>query len=122
MRGPQPVSDPHSSTDADPIKALEARIAAAKHKDAEVHHMKKDYSQAQLAWRMVIELVAGLGIGFGIGYGLDTLLGTMPIFLVLFIFLGLAAGVKTMLASAQEIQTKQLAKAASKDEDDERGD
>jgi ATP synthase protein I len=46
----------------------------------------------------------------------------MPIFLVLFIFLGLAAGVKTMLASAQEIQTKQLAKAASKDEDDERGD
>ena len=122
MRGFQPVPDPHSSTDADPIKALEARIAAAKHKDAEEHHMKKDYSQAQLAWRMVIELVAGLGIGFGIGYGLDTLLGTMPIFLVLFIFLGLAAGVKTMLASAQEIQTKQLAKAASKDEDDERGD
>ena len=116
------MSDPHSKTDADPIKALEARIAAAKHKNAEEDHMKKDYSQAQLAWRMVIELVAGLGIGFGIGYGLDSFFGTMPIFLVLFIFLGLAAGVKTMLASAQEIQTKQLAKEASKDEDDERGD
>jgi ATP synthase protein I len=122
MRGPKPVSDPHSSTDADPIKALEARIAAARLTDAEEHHMKKDYSQAQLAWRMVIELVAGLGIGFGVGYGLDILLGTMPIFLVLFIFLGFAAGVKTMLASAQEMQTKQLAKEAGKDEDEERGD
>jgi ATP synthase protein I len=31
--------------------------------------MEEHYSQAQLAWRMVIELVAGLGIGFGIGLG-----------------------------------------------------
>ena len=70
---------------------------------------------------MVIELVAGLGIGFGIGYGLDVLLGTLPIFLVLFVFLGLAAGVKTMLRSAQEVQRKQLAFEADKQEDDRRG-
>ena len=69
-------------------------------------HMEEHYSQAQLAWRMVIELVAGLGIGFGIGYGLDSLFGTMPIFLVIFIFLGLAAGVQTMLRSAKEVQSK----------------
>jgi ATP synthase protein I len=117
MRGPKPVSDPHSSTDADRLKALEAKIAAARHKDAEVPHMKKDYSQAQLAWRMVIELVAGLGIGFIIGYGLDTLLGTKPIFLVIFIFFGLAAGINTMLRSAKEVQAKQLAKLAGEDKD-----
>ncbi len=75
------------------------------------------HRQAQLAWRMVIELVAGLMIGFGIGYGLDTLFGTMPIFLVLFILAGFAAGVKTMLRSAKEMQVKaeagsQQAKAA----------
>lgn len=58
---------------------------------------------------MVIELVAGLGIGFGIGYGLDWLFGTLPIFMVLFVMLGLAAGIKTMLRSAKEIQEKQLA-------------
>jgi len=94
---------------------------AAKQVTAEVKdHSEEHYSQAQLAWRMVIELVAGLGIGFGIGYGLDTLFGTMPIFLVLFVFLGLAAGVKTMMRSANEVQRKQLA-AASKDEDEPRG-
>jgi ATP synthase protein I len=64
----------------------------------------------------VIELVAGLMIGFGIGYGLDTLLGTTPVFLVLFILAGFAAGVKTMLRSAREVQDK-AAQAASEGED-----
>jgi ATP synthase protein I len=65
---------------------------------------------------MVIELVAGLGIGFGIGYGLDYLLGTLPIFMVLFTMLGLAAGVKTMLRSAQEVQDRKLAEEAEKED------
>jgi ATP synthase protein I len=94
------------------LDALTQRIDAAKRAREPVPHMQKDYSQAQLAWRMVIELVAGLGIGFGIGYGLDTLFGTMPLFLVLFIGLGFAAGIKTMLRSAREVEAKRLAKAA----------
>ena len=65
---------------------------------------------------MVTELVAGLGIGFGIGYGIDVLLGTMPIFLVLFTFLGFAAGVKTMMRTAQEIQAEQTVEPAEDDE------
>jgi ATP synthase protein I len=67
---------------------------------------------------MVIEMVSGLGIGFGIGYGLDSLFGTIPIFLVLFTMLGLAAGIKTMLHSAKEIEEKQAADAAERDERD----
>lgn len=98
---------------------LEARIAAAKQAQAPKPRADEHYSQANLAWRMVIELVAGLGIGFGIGYGLDRLFGTIPIFLVLFTLLGLAAGVKTMLRSAREIQEQQLADEAGRD--DERG-
>jgi len=91
---------------------LEARIEAAKERSAPKPRADEHYSQAQLAWRMVIELVAGLGIGFGIGYGLDWLFGTLPIFMVLFVMLGLAAGIKTMLRSAQEIQEKKLAQEA----------
>jgi len=70
--------------------------------------MEEHYSQAQLAWRMVVELVAGLGIGFGIGYGLDSLLGTRPWMMVVFALLGFAAGVKTMIRSAQEVQRKEI--------------
>ena len=101
--------------DADRLKALEAKIAALKTPPEVRKHTEEHYSQAQLAWRMVIELVAGLAIGFGIGYGLDILLGTTPIFLVLFIFFGLAAGVLTMMRSAKEVQLKQQMAAEDKD-------
>lgn len=105
--------------DQERLDALSKRIAAAKEaaEGPRRSHQKEDYSQAQLAWRMVVELVAGLAIGFGIGYGLDTLLGTMPVFLVLFIFAGFAAGVKTMLRSAQEVQERTVAAATKREED-----
>ena len=96
------------------MEQLEAKLAAAKQRGAPKPRADEHYSQANMAWRMVIELVAGLGIGFGIGYGLDSLFGTLPIFLVLFTLLGLAAGVKTMLRSAQEIQKDKLAQEADK--------
>jgi len=102
--------------DSDRLKALEAKIAALKDEPEVKDHSEEHYSQAQLAWRMVIELVAGLGIGFGIGFGLDRLFGTTPIFLVIFIFFGLAAGVNTMLRSAKEVQRKQLEAAEQEDE------
>ena len=94
---------------------LEERLAAAKKAQEPKPRVDEHYSLANQAWRMVIELVAGLLIGFGMGYGLDSLFGTTPIFLVLFTLLGLAAGVKTMLRSAQEIQDQKLADEADKE-------
>ncbi|MBP1805831.1 AtpZ/AtpI family protein [Rubellimicrobium aerolatum] len=113
------MSDPDDRSEQARLDALEERLAKAR-REPEKSHTESHYSQANLAWRMVIELVAGLMIGASIGYGLDTLLGTMPIFLVLFLFLGLAAGVKTMLRSAREMQLKGEA-AAARDKEGEDG-
>lgn len=99
------------------LAELEARIAAAKGAQAPEPRMDEHYSQAQLAWRMVIELVAGLGIGFGIGYGLDALFGTSPWLMIVFIFLGFAAGIQTVMRSAKEVQEKQLADQAERDKE-----
>jgi len=86
------------------LEALEARINAAKAaKEPERRH-ENHHSAAGAAWRMVIELVVGLAMGFGIGFGLDSLFGTIPIFLILFTLLGFAAGVRTMMRSAKELQ------------------
>ena len=95
-----------SSDAPDPkrLEALQAKIDAMRGKDAEVPQVEEHYSQAQHAWRMVIELVSGLGIGFVVGYGIDWALGTLPIFLVIFTLLGFVAGVKTMVRTAQELQ------------------
>ncbi|MFQ6554076.1 AtpZ/AtpI family protein [Aestuariibius insulae] len=103
----------------DRLRDLEARIAAAKGVPKVKHHSEEHYSQAQLAWRMVIELVAGLGIGFGIGYGLDALFGTRPILMVVFIFLGLAAGINVMMRTAKEVQVKQASGRDVGDEEDD---
>ena len=101
--------------DSDRLAALQARIDAAKEAHAPKPHTPDPHSQAQLAWRMVIELVAGLGIGFGIGYGLDALLGTSPFLMIIFIFLGFAAGILTMMRSAKEVQAEREAAQAAED-------
>ncbi|MBM1816572.1 AtpZ/AtpI family protein [Sulfitobacter pseudonitzschiae] len=99
------------------MRDLEAKIKALKGEDKpEAHHYDDHHSQAQMAWRMVIELVTGLGIGFGIGYGLDSLLGTKPWLMILFILLGFAAGVNVMIRSAREMQRDGMAKAADSDD------
>jgi ATP synthase protein I len=104
-----------SEPDPDRLRALEARLAKVK---AEVPPEKtntvKGFSQGEVAWRMVIELVTGMLLGMGIGYGLDVLFGTLPIFLIIFSLLGFAAGVKTMLGSARQLAQTAADKAANK--------
>lgn len=98
----------------DALSALDARIRAAKDRQAPKPPTEEHYSQAQQGWRMVTELVAGLLIGFGIGYGLDVLFGTLPVLLILFTLLGFVAGVRTMMRTAHEIQARKEAEEAGK--------
>lgn len=99
--------------EADRLKKLEERIDTFKQGQEPAPKTVEHYSAAHVGWRMVTELVAGLLIGFGIGYGLDAIFGTIPIFTVLFIFAGFAAGVKVMIKTAGELQ--EAAQAASGD-------
>ena len=76
------------------------------------------------AFRIGIELVVALMVGTGIGWLLDRWWGTEPFLLLLFFFLGAAAGLLNVFRAAREMQ-KQLASApvppsVAVDEDDER--
>ncbi len=53
-------------------------------------------------FRIAVDLVAAVIVGFGIGYFLDWLLGTSPWLLLLFIPLGVAAGILNVIRSATE--------------------
>jgi ATP synthase protein I len=89
------------------LRRLEDRIAAARASQAEpVSAHRGEFTQGSLAWRMVIELVVGMLLGLAIGYGLDSLFGTRPVFLVVFALLGFAAGIRTMLRTADEVRRK----------------
>ena len=108
------VSEP---SDDERLRQLEDRIAKLRgdRQKPVKSHQEEHYSQAQIAWRMVTELVAGLGIGFGIGYGIDSLVGTRPVFMVLFLLLGFAAGVQTMMRTAKEVQADRRNATAGQD-------
>ena len=105
-------------SDVDRLSDLNRRIQSAKKgTNDEKPKLSDHHSAAHLAWRMVLELVVGLVIGFGIGYGLDSAFDTMPLFLVVFILFGFAAGVKTMMRSAKEVQENAKAFRAEKEEE-----
>ena len=107
------MSDPVGKN---PLHDLEVRLEAAKVASDPERKMEDYHSGGHLAWRMVIELVAGIGIGFCIGYGLDILFGSLPVFLVAFVLLGFVAGVKTMLRTSQEVQMREMAKVDERKE------
>ena len=96
--------------DSDRLAALTARIDRIKGKPAGAKtNTVKGFSQGEVAWRMIIELVTGMLLGMGIGYGLDAVFGTLPLFLVIFSLIGFAAGIKTMLGTAKQLAAKNTA-------------
>lgn len=94
--------------DAERLRALEAKLQKAKVAQAKPKEQGKDFSQAEMAWRMVVELASGIMLGGSIGYGLDFWFGTKPIFLVIFILFGFAAGIRTVIGTARDMQERQL--------------
>ena len=96
------------------LDELEKRIQAAR----QVREPKRagkageKFTAASMAWRMTLELVVGGLVGAAMGWGLDWLFGTLPLFLIVFILLGFAAGIRTVMRSAEEVRKQQAAEAA----------
>lgn len=98
------------------LRALGERLSRARKADPARSQAGQGLGAAEVAWRMVIELVVGICLGLAIGYGLDLWLGTRPILMVVFVLLGFVAGIRTVLGTAAELQRKQAGQPA----DDER--
>jgi len=93
-----------AAEERDALQRLDTRISQMREGlQPKVRSGAAKYNSLTLAWRMVLELVIGCALGAGLGRGLDVILGTEHWMLVIFGALGLAAGVKTMLASAKEV-------------------
>lgn len=89
------------------IEALDRRVSELRAaRNPGPSQAAQKYTAASLAWRMVLELVVGMALGAGIGFGLDAVLGTQPFLLLLFALLGFAAGIRTMMRTADEVRHK----------------
>ena len=85
------------------LKDLDNKLKYIRENKVESNSNTKAFKSAHIGWRMVLELVTGIVIGVIFGFSLDSFLNTSPIFLIILIFLGFAAGVRTMIKTAKEI-------------------
>ena len=86
------------------LKDLDHKLNAIREKkNSNKQSNGQAFKSAHMGWRMILELVIGILIGVLLGFGLDYLFDTSPIFLIIMIFFGFGAGVKTMMKTAKEI-------------------
>ena len=84
---------PSSLNDLDRrLKAAQAKRQAEKDREAEAEGRPVD-SGIGLGFRIAVDMLAALLVGVGLGLVLDRWLNTAPLFLILFLFLGGAAGI-----------------------------
>ncbi len=76
----------------DELESLEARLAAAKARNAPVDPMRVASGAMGQGFRFALEIVITTVVGSAIGWQLDKWLGSTPWLLLLFMLLGLAAG------------------------------
>ncbi len=108
--------DPHPSGKS--LADLKARLAAARRRGEEPGartHGRADMSGGGMALRVGIEMVGTLAVGVFIGWGLDRWLGTKPWLMIVFFFLGAAAGVLNVYRAVSNLS---LAPGNSRDGDD----
>ncbi len=84
------------------LEDFDARLQAARDKrdSAKGRHRDHPRSGMGLAFRLGIEMVSALAVGVGIGWLLDEWLGTRPWLMILFFFLGSAAGIINVIRVA----------------------
>lgn len=90
-----------------PADNLDARLKAARVTQAEREGPRPglaiEKARYGAAWRLSVELVAGLVVGAGMGWLLDNLFGTRPWLTLVFFFLGAGAGIRGVYRAAREM-------------------
>ncbi len=95
---------------------VDRRLEALKKSRQEKNEGRSNQGTAAgIAFRLVTELVVGIAVGTGIGWFLDDLLGSAPWLLILFFFLGAAAGLLNVIRASKSIDHASKAHEIDKD-------
>ena len=98
-----------TENDPDGLNALDAQLKAARERNPAPESRSgpsEDKSGMALGMRLSAELLAGVLVGLGVGWALDKWLGTGPWLLLVFLLLGTAAGIFSVIRSGNKLDTK----------------
>jgi len=98
--------------DARRLADIEERLRKARERRGEVRQVESPNSKLGIAFRLVTELMAAVIVGGAIGWGLDRVLGSGPFLFIVMFMVGVAAGIFTVVRSAQQMNRDQAAKDA----------
>ncbi|HJS30729.1 MAG TPA: AtpZ/AtpI family protein [Alphaproteobacteria bacterium] len=73
------------------LEDLEARLREARAEQSPSPEPTSSHRQMGIAYRVLVEMIAGIGVGAAVGWWLDGWFGTRPIFLLVMLVLGFAA-------------------------------
>lgn len=95
-----------SSDEMDALHRLSQKVDKARTLHSTEPHQRGRGTAIGLAYRLSIELVVGIVVGGYLGWWMDRFLGTKPLFLLLMLVLGMAAGVVNMLRTSREMNER----------------
>jgi len=89
-----------------PDDQFKARLKIAKNKIKAKKSLKNDESSSGIgvAFKMSTELVSAVAVGTIIGFILDNWFGTKPWLILIFFFVGVAAGIMNVVKTAKKMQ------------------
>lgn len=115
-----PMETARSEPVGDRLDKLDARLEELRDRKDPGEAARRDRSALSQGVKIASELVASILVGGVIGWQLDKWLSTTPFLLIIFFLLGTAAGLRSVMRSAEAL-SKTTGSTVPKDSDRENG-
>jgi ATP synthase protein I len=87
---------------------LDKRLRTAREAHAPKESAAGPQRQIGLAYRVFVDLLAGIIVGGGIGWALDVWFGTRPWLLLVMLVLGMAGGFRNVMRTVNQMEAEAL--------------
>lgn len=92
--------------DKEDLQILAEKISESRHRHQPKEAEHANVNMMGLAWRLTIEILVGIGVGGFIGWWMDKWFNTAPVFLLIMLVLGMAAGLWGVVRMVAQMRHK----------------
>ena len=103
------------------LDALDEKISASRQGQVPPEKQARvNANMLGLAYRLLVEILVGIAVGGFVGWWMDKVLDTKPIWMLVFLVLGMGAGLMNSVRTVNEMRRKQdQAEAVKRRENEE---